>query len=64
MICCSNKPTRLLTIMSLFLFIGTAPLVAEEATEMSLGMAVLNLPDLDSAEANYTDEIGNELTAS
>ena len=64
MICCSNRPTRLLNILSLFLFIGTAPLVAQEATEMSLGMAVLNVPDLDAAEAYYTDVIGFELTGS
>ena len=64
MIRISNRPTRLLAILSLFVFTGVAPVVAEEATEMSLGMVVLNVPDLDAAEAYYTDVIGFELTGS
>ena len=52
---------RLLTNLSLFVFIGAASVVAEEVTEMSLGMMVLNVPDLDAAEAYYTDIIGFEL---
>ena len=61
MICRSNTLVRLLTNLSLFVFIGAASVVAEEVTEMSLGMMVLNVPDLDAAEAYYTDVIGFEL---
>ena len=61
MICRSNTLVRLLTNLSLFFFIGAASVVAEEVTEMSLGMMVLNVPDLDAAEAYYTDVIGFEL---
>ena len=61
MICRLNTLMRLLTNLSLFVFIGAASVVAEEVTEMSLGMMVLNVPDLDAAEAYYTDVIGFEL---
>ena len=54
MICRLNTLMRLLTNLSLFVFIGAASVVAEEVTEMSLGMMVLNVPDLDAAEAYYT----------
>ena len=64
MICRFNIKIRLLTNLSLFVFIGTASVVAEEVTEMSLGMAVLNVPDLDAAEAYYADVIGFELIGS
>ncbi len=49
MICRLNTLMRLLTNLSLFVFIGAASVVAEEVTEMSLGMMVLNVPDLDAA---------------
>ena len=61
MICRLNTLMRLLTNLSLFVFIGATAVVAEEVTEMSLGMMVLNVPDLDAAEAYYTDVIGFEL---
>lgn len=64
MIRISNRPTRLLALLSLFVFTGVAPVVAEEATEMSLGMVILNVPDLDAAEAYYTDVIGFETRSS
>ena len=56
-----NKPICLLTQISLLICMGAAPGVAAEATEMSLGMVVLNVPDLDAAEAYYSDVIGFEL---
>ena len=37
MLCRSNTLMRLLTNLSLFVFIGAASVVAEEVTEMSLG---------------------------
>lgn len=60
----SNISTRLFAALTLFVFTSAAPLVAEEAFEMSVGIVALNVPDLDAAEAYYTDVLGFELTAS
>ena len=56
--------TRLIAVLSLFVFTSAAPAVTEEAYEMVVGIVALNVPDLDAAEAYYTDVLGFELVGS